>query len=443
MDYVISRYVCLFVSSENKYLVYSSRSNSFLEVEPDLYDFISRCRCNSLLIEQLEEDVFQFLNERKIVVQNNEDNDYILELQYQTNSITYSQSSLGLVIAPTIECNFACYYCFEENKRVVKMTDRTIDNLMSFIIDHKNAKALKVTWYGGEPLLAVDVIRKVLSRISSDSSIKLCEHNIITNGYYIDDEIIELFKQYPLNMIQITLDGNKKRHDGIRKDKITGEASYDRILKNIGVILDKLPDTEVHVRVNIDKNNINDFYELIEDLGKRWSSKKIHIYPGVLRIDNEDRTDLACHAIQRADMGKLLLDLKEKGLYDVDLYPHSFDKVCSATNINSYVIGPLGEIYKCWNDVSDDRKIIGYIDKKELTNKRLFYQYTVGCKWHEDERCRKCFFLPICSGACAWYVLRNRYEGGKYNLCSLYKSPEMLKRCLELQYRQKMSLKMK
>mgnify|MGYP001655124585 CR=1 FL=1 len=27
-------------------------------------------------------------------------------------------------------------------------------------------------------------------------------------------------------------------------------------------------------------------------------------------------------------------------------------------------------------------------------------------------------FLPICSGACAWYTLRNKYENGKYSAVS-------------------------
>lgn len=31
------------------------------------------------------------------------------------------------------------------------------------------------------------------------------------------------------------------------------------------------------------------------------------------------------------------------------------------------------------------------------------------------------FFLPICSGGCAWQRVRNKFYGGQYNFCSIYK----------------------
>jgi uncharacterized protein len=103
--------------------------------------------------------------------------------------------------------------------------------------------------------------------------------------------------------------------------------------------------------------------------------------------------------------------------------------------VNSYVIGPSGEIYKCWNDVSDDNKIIGYINQEKMTNSNLLYRYIVGAKWYHNKDCKKCFFLPICNGYCAWYRLRNMYENGKYVLCDcLQKAPNMLNKSLEELY---------
>ena len=38
----------------------------------------------------------------------------------------------------------------------------------------------------------------------------------------------------------------------------------------------------------------------------------------------------------------------------------------------------------------------------------------------------KCFYLPICNGKCSWYQLKNKYKGGKFNLCQcLLKAPGM------------------
>ena len=35
------------------------------------------------------------------------------------------------------------------------------------------------------------------------------------------------------------------------------------------------------------------------------------------------------------------------------------DRDCCATVINAYIIGTEGEFYKCWDDVTDNSKIIG------------------------------------------------------------------------------------
>ena len=316
------------------------------------------------------------------------------------------------------------------------MDEEIIEHLISFIKLHSEAQGFGITWYGGEPLLAFEVIQKILNRIRAEINIPLKGHSIITNGYYFTDKVIQFFKEYPLNSIQITLDGNKERHNSLRKQKITGEGTYDRIITNIDNILDELPNTKVSIRVNIEKNNIQDFLDAHQYLTNRWKDKNIVIYPGILRIDNEDMTALACNALDRWETNELLFELSKNKIIDSAIYPElHWNKNCCATKTDSYIIGPRGEIYKCWNDVSDDQKIIGYINNDTLTNPSLLYRYLIGSKWYHNSDCKDCFFLPICHGTCAWYRLRNLYEKGKYDICDcLQKSPEMLNKCLEYYY---------
>ena len=436
MKYLISRYVYLFISSKNKHLVYCSRSNAFFEVNSSLYQFIQNCQRDPTLLQTLNQEMFNFLIERKIVVKEKDDDDLLLELEFKTNQSTYRKTHLGIVLVPTLGCNFACPYCFEPGKKAVTMNDKTIDDLILFIKDHSDAKAFDLLWYGGEPLLALNVIKKVLSKIHTVQDIKLSRHQIVTNGYYFDAEVVDFFKENPLDTIQITLDGNRERHNQLRKQRITGEGSYDRIIENIDRIICELPETQVYIRVNIDKNNVDDFYSAYKLLGERWKGKNIIIYPGILRIDNDNKTALTCPSIQKWETAELFFHLNKEHMLDLPIYPRFFySKICSATKVNSYIIGPEGEIYKCWNDVSDPQKIIGYINQEKLVNGALFYRYIVGSKWYNNEKCKQCFFLPICNGYCAWYRLRNMYEGGEYYLCDcLQKGTGMLNKCLEYQY---------
>lgn len=433
MEYKISKYTYQFISSKNEYLLYSSLSNSFFKLTWELYEFLKLCKENSTLINEIDDELLVLLKEYKMVVSEDEDHDFLLKHQFEEDQTTYSSSSLGLVLVPTMACNFNCPYCFEIGKKAKKMNNSVIENLMFFIKKHKEAKKLDITWYGGEPLLAFDIIQKILNKIKLEISVPLNRHSIITNGFYFNQEVINFFKEHPLDAIQITLDGNKKRHDIIRKQKNTGEGSFDRLIYNMDSIVKELPNTKLSVRINIEKENIQDYFDLQAELSTRWKGYKVNIYPGFLRIDNEGGTALACNAIDRWEAHELYFELRKDKKLKEPIYPMLYSgRGCCATVINSYIIGVDGEIYKCWNDVSDESKIIGYINQENLTNPFLFYRYVVGSKWYHNNECIGCFYLPICRGTCAYYRLRNQYENGQYLLCQcMHKTPDMLNKCLE------------
>lgn len=435
---VISRYAYFFKTSKSICLAYSSKNNSFLELSEDLYKFLDeKVKNNTIEIQnQLPEDIQIKLEQEGFICSESEDDDFVIKSQFITQSVQHNKSKLNLVIVPTLSCNFNCPYCFEKDKRASKMTNQTVDNLISFIKGFGDAKSLTLTWYGGEPLLAIPVIEKILNRITTEVSAKILKHSIITNGYLFDNKAIELFKKYPLDSIQITLDGIKDRHNSLRALKSNNAPTYDNILNNIDNIVNKLPNTELHIRVNIDKNNANDFFQIHNDIQGKYAGKNIIVYPGIIRLENEDMTNIVEPAFGRWETANMLYDLYSKGILKGDIYPTlRIAKTCCASCVSSYIIGPMGEIYKCWNDVSDKSKIIGYIDRPEIVNKTLYYRYHQGCAWYNDPICKKCFFMPICNGKCAWYNERNLYHNGKFNLCQcLQKAPGLLDKCLEYYY---------
>lgn len=437
---VISRYSYFFKTSKSKCLAYSSKNNSFLELSEDLFDFLnSRAKNDSIEVQnQLPQEILVKLEQEGFICGENDDNDFVDKSQFITQSIQHDKSKLNLVLVPTLNCNFSCPYCFEKQKRSSRMDDNTVDKLISFIKDSEEAKSLSITWYGGEPLLALSVIEKILNRISTETAKKIQKHSIITNGYLFESKAVELFKKYPLDSIQITLDGSKERHNklrALRKDKMP---TYDRILKNIDLILHELPDTELHIRVNIDKTNYEDFFDVSNEMNSKYADKNIIVYPGIIRLENDEMTNLVEPSFGRWETANILFDLYSKGILKGDVFPTlRIAKTCCALCVSSFIIGPIGEIYKCWNDVSDKSKIIGYIDSTELVNKTLYYRYHQGCAWYNDPTCKDCFFMPICNGKCAWYNERNLYHNGNFNLCQcLQKAPGLLDKCLEFYYEQ-------
>lgn len=316
------------------------------------------------------------------------------------------------------------------------MTPSIEDDLIKFIKENDGRSNIDLKWYGGEPLMSLPTIKSILDKLNKETDVKIVKHSIITNGYLFYDRAISLFKEYPLDTIQITLDGKKDRHDRLRALKRSGRPTFDVIIRNLQKIVEAMPSTKVHIRVNIDKTNLSDFYLIKDYIQENIKASNIIVYPGILRLENEGKTNITEPSFNRWETAELLFDLFTQGILDGEIYPiRHKSKTCCAMCVNSFIIGPSGEIYKCWNDVSDDSKIIGYIQSPKIKNPQLFYRYHTGCAWYNDTECKECFFLPICNGKCAWYGERNLFHNGNYNLCQcMQKAPGLLDKCLEAYY---------
>lgn len=195
--------------------------------------------------------------------------------------------------------------------------------------------------------------------------------------------------------------------------------------------------SELHIRVNIDKENQNDYFRIYEQIHSTVDCTNIIIYPGIIRLENEMMTKTIEPAFKRWETAELIYNLNIEGYLKEGVFPERrIAKTCCASCVNSYIIGPSGEVYKCWNDVSDDTKIVGNINDERISNTTLYYRYHQGCSWYNDNECKKCFFMPICNGKCAWYNIRNIYYSGEYNLCQcLQKAPGLLNKSLEYFYK--------
>ena len=79
-----------------------------------------------------------------------------------------SGDTVDLTICPTMGCNFDCPYCFENHFPGV-MTESVQDDVAGLagrMLDEVGAEKLLVIWFGGEPLLAVDVIARLSERLT-------------------------------------------------------------------------------------------------------------------------------------------------------------------------------------------------------------------------------------------------------------------------------------
>lgn len=229
--------------------------------------------------------------------------------------------------------------------------------------------------------------------------------------------MLDCFSRFPLGYIQITIDGNEHTHNLNRISK-NGQPTFDRIIKNIDLLVKKLPNTNVGVRMNVHKNNVHEFVPLYNALSKRWEGSKVNIYPAFV-MDNQSCKVPCFNSIEKT---AFLYDLYKKigrKYSDVDMRLKTGN--CTAIYENSYVIGPNGDIFKCWVDVGVPEKRVGDL-KSGIHNHALIEKYILSSDKFSDKKCLACSVFPICSGGCNKYRMDSSYTTA--DICPL--SPSII-----------------
>lgn len=252
-----SKYSYLF-EREGKFFLYAPLSNSFAEIDKETYDCLLSVQKGLICTHNMDDEVKKLLRKMKVV-----DVDDELEInKLKANHLLhrFNPRHLYLTINPTLACNFACPYCFEASHPADFMTDEVGNAIIAFIQQRVHVTQLHVNWFGGEPLLAFNRII-TLSKRMQNLGLKY-NAGMITNGYLLTPDKAKLFEELQISSIQITIDGSEHTHNARRFLK-GGGPTYQTILKNIEETCKCSPRTFISVRVNIDKTNGDEFFEVL------------------------------------------------------------------------------------------------------------------------------------------------------------------------------------
>jgi uncharacterized protein len=333
---------------------------------------------------------------------------------------------MELTLNPTLHCNFGCKYCFEANKPAKYMSDEVENALIDFVKKYNTVNKIHINWFGGEPLMAFDRIKSITARI------KELETNftasIITNGYLLSDEVIDNLESLHINRLQITLDGLAETHNQ-RRHLVSGKGTFDRILDNIDKLKNKCSDCKLVIRVNIDKDNQDEFIKVFRYFYGRY--KNTVVVPGF--VDDVSGCVVSDCFLNREKKANFLIDqYKKYGLNTMGFFPFNDRYECPVRNPYHLVIGPEGEIYKCWNDVGNPKQVVGSLLKNEAVNSTLLTRYYVSGDPFDDPKCVNCFHLPTCGGGCPHSRIAREYNQVEIDTCDTIK--DNVKEFLELHY---------
>ena len=344
----------------------------------------------------LHEDAVACLLENKILVDS--DIDIYRSIKLERSLARLDASYLSLTIAPTTACNFNCVYCYESGiaQLSAKKQSELQADTIAFIKKFVNAKYLRVTWYGGEPLLQFDYIERLSKELMG-----LFENymaHMVTNAYLLDKSKSEKLKSLNISAIQVTIDGLENTHNQRRPHKHYKD-SFQRIITNMDDLFMVYPEISVGFRVNVDKSNQAEYHLIYEYLNNRYGKYKINIHPGYVTDEFSTESNSCCFEMDEAN--QFVLDQYDRYNIPISLYPRPLFGECSARHITSFVIGPEGELYKCWNDIGIRDKAVGTLKEISLSN-GLLLKYLLENDPLSDINCKDCICFPICEGGCPY-----------------------------------------
>ena len=320
--------------------------------------------------------------------------------------------ALCLHVAHT--CNLNCSYCFAGQGKY--KGDRALmpfevgRDALDFLIAHSGTRRnLEVDFFGGEPLMNWDVVKRLVAyaRSREEETGKKFRFTLTTNGISIDDDVIE-FSNKEMDNVVLSLDGRKEVHDHLRKD-YKGEGSYDRIVEKFQKFAKARGDKSYYIRGTFTHNNV-DFTEDIfhmYDLGFR----EISMEPVVCSPDDPyalTKEDLPKLFEQYEILAKEMLKKEKEGdgftfyHYMIDLThgPCIYKRISGCGSGTEYMaVTPWGDLYPCHQFVNDPKYLLGNV-WDGVVNAEVTNEFKL-CNVYARKECSDCWAKLYCSGGCA------------------------------------------
>jgi uncharacterized protein len=422
--------------AENKMFHAADRDFLFLAADNTIFemdDRIKRFLTNRNLAEIFTEDslfaelscpedekkeLFEDLVKSRVLVSSEENGN--------GNQIDFDKMSIELktiVLHVTDACNLGCRYCYYGNDGHAtstreKMSPEVAVRAVDFLMENSGTlKDVVIVFFGGEPLLNLDLIRFVVEYArdkATERAIRV-DFAMTTNGTLLNDGAIDFLRKNNIGLT-ISIDGFEKTHDRFRRFP-NGAPSYGAILPGLKKLLSNRGEKPVVARVTVagESNHIPEILDHLLSLG----FSEVGFAPVT--------TDDLSYQLSGTEMARLLTHFKT--LSEVFIAHAKNDEFYGFTNLvdnlvvlhegerkdypcgaglGLFSVDPKGRLYLCQRLTGDAASLMGDVfngfDRVALTGFRqqAFIE--------EKKPCAACWVRKICAGGCYHEALVR--EGG-------------------------------
>lgn len=361
---------------------------------------------SSLLVEEALEEINE-LKENGVLFSGDPYVDYT-GLQNRQNAV----KSLCLNIAH--DCNLRCKYCFASKgdfgvSRAL-MPFETAARAIDFILASSgNRKNLEVDFFGGEPLMNFDVVKKTVeyAREKEKEYGKRISFTLTTNATLLTPEIQEFINKNMDNVV-LSLDGRKEVNDRVRY-RVDRSGTYDCIMPVIKEMAESREQNNYYVRGTYTRYNLDFAADVIHLADQGF--KQISIEPVVAGEDKD-------YALRSEDVAQLSREYEKLALeyikrkkegkgfnffhfeLDLDNGPCAAKRIKGCGAGDEYMaVTPEGDTYPCHQFVGNEKFRIGNVfdGKIDESIRQEFRSSNIFTK----EKCKNCWCKFFCSGGCA------------------------------------------
>jgi uncharacterized protein len=311
------------------------------------------------------------------------------------------------------DCNLLCKYCFAsqgdfDGQRSF-MSEEVGKKALDFLIENSGSRRnLEVDFFGGEPLMNFDVVKRLVEygRSIEKEAGKRFRFTMTTNGVLLNDENMKYINENMDNVV-LSIDGRKEVNDYMRYT-VNGKGTYDMIVPKFLKMAKMRNGKDYFVRGTFTRKNLDFSKDVLHlaDLGFDSTS----IEPVV----TEDQYD---YALKEEDLdtifkeyellAKEYVNRRKEGngfsffhfMLDLNQGPCVIKKLSGCGAGSEYLaITPEGDVYPCHQFVGNEDFLMGSVleGNVDMSISKDFGQAHV----YNKEKCNDCWAKFYCSGGC-------------------------------------------
>ena len=308
------------------------------------------------------------------------------------------------------DCNLRCKYCFASTGDFgtgrLLMDVETAKAAIDFVIERSGARRnIEVDFFGGEPLMAMDVVKETVAyaRSREKESGKHFRFTITTNGILLDDETIDYINREMDNCV-LSLDGRKEVNDLFRVSP-NGKGSYDVILPKFKKLVAGRGDKDFYLRGTFTRKNLDFSKDVLAIADEGF--KQISVEP----VSAEEKYD---YALREEDLPAICAEYEKlaeimKDRHDFNFFHFNVDlsqgpcvikriRGCGA-GCEYVAITPEGDIYPCHQFVGKEEYKLGNVHEDGF-NMQVSEQFA-GLNVYTRNECADCWAKFYCTGGCS------------------------------------------